>query len=308
MDNREFDELGDKIQDIIDKAINSQNYQKLNQTISQTVNKAVDTGSEALRSALNTAGAYAKKYGSYENKTQTFEEQRHRERMQAESASGTNAREAQNTLPALYKKTAGFKAKGVVMAAAGGIVAGGMGLGCLIQLAVGTLLDFNTAGLLTGGAFTMAGALAGAALLVNGCRRLGMTNRFKKYLDTLGRHTYCNFDQLSKAVGKPLKYVKKDIKAMISRGWFLEGHVDSQETCLITSDETYRQYEETKRQPELRRQEEAKQAEARQAEEAKVSPQVQEVLDRGNEYLRQLRACNDAIPGRKFRRKFPEWN
>ena len=37
MDNREFEELGDKIQDIIEKAVNSQDYKKLNQNISQTV-------------------------------------------------------------------------------------------------------------------------------------------------------------------------------------------------------------------------------------------------------------------------------
>ena len=49
-----------------------------------------------------------------------------------------------------------------------------------------------------------------------------------------------------------MKFVKKDIKAMITKGWFLEGHVDEQETCLITSDETYRQYVETQKQLEMR--------------------------------------------------------
>ena len=74
MDNREFDDLGNKIQDIIDRAVSSRDYQKLNQNINQTVNKAIDTGSEALRKALNEAfgqsGEYTKKY---ENKTKEFE-------------------------------------------------------------------------------------------------------------------------------------------------------------------------------------------------------------------------------------------
>ncbi len=39
------------------------------------------------------------------------------------------------------------------------------------------------------------------------------------------------FQQLAQAVGKPVKFVKKDIKRMISKGWFLQGHVDKQETC-----------------------------------------------------------------------------
>ena len=33
----EFDELGEKIQHIIDSAVDEKNYQKLSQTISQTV-------------------------------------------------------------------------------------------------------------------------------------------------------------------------------------------------------------------------------------------------------------------------------
>ena len=53
MGYNEFDELGDKIQDIIDSAINEKNYQKLSQSINQTLNKAIDNGSDALRDALN---------------------------------------------------------------------------------------------------------------------------------------------------------------------------------------------------------------------------------------------------------------
>lgn len=37
---------------------------------------------------------------------------------------------------------------------------------------------------------------------------------------------------------------------MIQKGWFLEGHVDEQGTCLITSNETYQQYLETQKQLE----------------------------------------------------------
>lgn len=34
---------------------------------------------------------------------------------------------------------------------------------------------------------------------------------------------------------------------MLGKGWFLEGHMDLQETCLITSNETYSQYEQLQR-------------------------------------------------------------
>ena len=52
MDNHEFEDLGKKIQDIVDNAVNSNSYHELSRTINQTVNKAIDSGSEALKNAM----------------------------------------------------------------------------------------------------------------------------------------------------------------------------------------------------------------------------------------------------------------
>ena len=56
MGYQEWDDLGDKILDIIDNAINEQNYRKLSQTIEQTLNHAVNSGSDALKDAINSGG------------------------------------------------------------------------------------------------------------------------------------------------------------------------------------------------------------------------------------------------------------
>ena len=53
--NQDWDDLGRSIQDIVDKAVNSHDYQKLNQTVCQAVGKAVDMGSEAVRKAMEAA-------------------------------------------------------------------------------------------------------------------------------------------------------------------------------------------------------------------------------------------------------------
>ena len=45
------------------------------------------------------------------------------------------------------------------------------------------------------------------AHLAGGIKKLGKLERFQKYIDTLGNHTYCNFEQLSAAVNKPVKFV-----------------------------------------------------------------------------------------------------
>ena len=49
--NQDWEDLGRNIQDIIDQAINSQDYRKLNQTITRTVSHAMDVGGEAVRRA-----------------------------------------------------------------------------------------------------------------------------------------------------------------------------------------------------------------------------------------------------------------
>lgn len=53
--NQDWDDLGRSIQDIVDRAVNSRDFQKLNQTVSQAVGKAVDMGSEAVRKAMEAA-------------------------------------------------------------------------------------------------------------------------------------------------------------------------------------------------------------------------------------------------------------
>ena len=81
--------------------------------------------------------------------------------------------------------------------------------------------------------------------------------------------------------------------------------MDKEGRNLITSDETYRNFERSRLALEQRQKEEAKaQAAAPKAqpkpETKALDPQVQEVLDRGNEFLRQIRKCNDAIPGEEI--------
>ena len=44
--DRDWDSIGENIQKIVDQAVNSQDYQRLNQMISQVVGRAADVGSE----------------------------------------------------------------------------------------------------------------------------------------------------------------------------------------------------------------------------------------------------------------------
>lgn len=291
MDNNEFDDLGKKIQDIIDNAINSNSYQELSHTINRTVNKAIDSGSEALKSAMNSVfepgsnPEFRKKSYTYQNPYYG------RSRKAREQA-------AKKQTELLYGKTTGENLKGMMMAVSGGILLSGMGLGAMVLL---IWMGLGHSGALAAGVLGVmcAGAVGGGALLGAGTKCLGRLGRFQKYIKVLGDHTYCNFQKLAQTVEKTEKFVKKDVIRMIDKGWFLEGHVDAQETCLITSNETYAQYQETQKQLELRKQE----ADPKVQLEENMSPEAQDVLKKGNEFLVKIRQSNDAIPGEEISAK-----
>ena len=88
---------------------------------------------------------------------------------------------------------------------------------------------------------------------------------------------------------------------MIHSGLFREGHLDKEQSRLITSNETYRNFEHHRLLLEQRQKAEAEAKQRREA--SSLSPQVREVLDKGNAYLAEIRRCNDLIPGAEISRK-----
>lgn len=306
-------ELGDRIKKIIDTAVATKDYRQMTEDIKQTVgqtvnsavNSAVDSGSEAIKNGLNSmfgsGNGQASNY-EYHNKTKEFEERRRREREQEQERKKLENQKAKERMLTLYDKNTGGRMKGMMLAISGGLLASGMGLGTLVLSVFGAMGHMNSL-VLGGTCLLTAGALTGVGLLTGGIKKLGRLERFQKYIDTLGTHTYCNFEQLSATVNKPVKFVKKDIKKMIDNEWFRQGHIDEQETCLITSNETYQQYTQTIKALEDKKQEEERiQAEQKKNKES-ISPEVQEVLDKGNEFLDKIHKSNDAIPGVKISAK-----
>ncbi len=280
--NQEWDSLGRSIEEIIDKAINSQNYQELSRNITRTIDRATRTGSDALWRALDMSGATKPK------ETITVEPVR------AEPV-------PKNNLPALYGSSNGETTKGILKTVFGGI--------STITGFTFTLISgiFHLVGIATGASLTsipfalgLGALVGGGTLLSSGIRSLGRVSRYKVYLKALGKNTHIALEKLSRSVGKPVKFVRKELQGMINQGLFLEGHLDHEEQNLITSDETYAHYEQSRLQMEARKQAEAA---TPKPPSSTPDPKVQEVLDRGNAYLREIRRCNDEIPGEEISAK-----
>ena len=126
------------------------------------------------------------------------------------------------------------------------------------------------------------------ALGITGTKLLSRVKRFQTYKD------------LALRVQKKDKFVVKDLETMIRKGWFLQGHLDEQKACLMTSREAFEQYQELMaqaRQQKAREQESKERQKADADRRAGLDPKVQEVIEAGNAYIRKIRECNDAIPG-----------
>ena len=316
--NKNLEDLGSTIEAIIDRAVNSQDFQQLNQTICQALNIAVDTGSDAVRKAVDEA---ARKKAARNRiveersdapqyippyRTRERNRNRHQPNVNIYSSHLGSTRtpqpQAQQTnLPALYQNPSGKLAGGICKTVGGGLLTL-FGSGGVISTGVAALFTGVGSVLSVLGSLSLLGLGGGIWLLTNGISSIKRVGRYEKYLRALGNKTYCELNRLAQAVGKSPKFVRKELKGMIDDGLFLEGHLNEEETSLITSDDSYVHYLETKQKQAVKKQEEVVQSVKvqKEAEAQKVSSQAQEVLDKGNEFIRQIRRCNDAIPGQEI--------
>ena len=260
---KDWESLGRNVRDIVDQAVNQQDYRKLNENIRQTVGRAVDLGGEAIRKAVDGLG-----------------------RTEAPQEKQQPVVEVKD-VSVYYGKTSGLTAKGLVKTVAGGLLTAVSGLVSLASL----ILAFAGVNLMPS-VLSLAGLGGGGLLIASGVKNLNQVSRFKTYRRTLGKKTHCTLEKLARSVGKPLKFVRRELTGMIDQGLFPEGHMDREGTMLITSHETYRLFETSRLQLEQRQREEA-QMQAAPAADARV----QQVLDRGNAFIAEIRRCNDAIPG-----------
>lgn len=275
MANNEWDNWGRSIQELIDKAVNSQDYQELSRNIGRTIDKAFSASSQAVRRAANSAPKNSPHQYNYTTPKVTVEPKK-------------------ETLPALYGNPNGETTKGILQTVFGGILALGA-LGLVIPF--GVLSIVGSAGFVVGFLAGGAALAGGTALLCSGIGTLAKVSRFKVYLKALGTKTSITLERLSRSVGKNERFVRKELQKMIKQGLFLEGHLDNEQKNLITSDETFREFERSRLELEQRKRSQAVQA-------AKSpDPKIQEVLDKGNAYVKEIRRCNDEIPGEEISAK-----
>lgn len=263
MDNEHFDwdDLGHRIEDIVDRAVSSQDFQKLNQTIRQ----AVDTGAEAVRSARRNYGRIV-------------------------DAEPATPKQEVRDMSVYYGNPNGATAAGILKIVGGGLLCG-MSLAMLICALVFSFFGWPQVPLLF--ACGIGSLACGGGLIGVGSGTLSRVKRFKRYCKLLGDKTQCALERLAQATGKSVKFVRKELQGMIRDGLFLEGHLDKEQRYLITSHETYQEFERNRLLLEQRQKEALRQPEPQPRQDTRVA----DILARGNAFIAEIRRCNDAIPG-----------
>ncbi|MDY3918697.1 MAG: 5-bromo-4-chloroindolyl phosphate hydrolysis family protein [Candidatus Limivivens sp.] len=337
MDSQDWSQLGEEVKNIVQSAVESQNFQELNHAIERTLNEALDqvgkTVQDSLQKNLNRKEQqknsweksrreqqeryrrystqadqhmYDQAYGagtqSWKNQETAWDSRvRSRSRRNEIDPKVQNALRVQNER---YAQTGGQTGSGIFMTVSGFVLLGSLGIGLLAMAGVAAVNTLTT-GLGIGMGVMGALTAGSAALAGKGIRILGRTKRFRKYVEKLGDRDYCSIEELEQVSGKPRKYVVKDLKKMIRCRMFRQGHLDKQGTCLMVTDQAYEQYQIAQKDLEQRQQEQ-KRIQAEREENLKksgLSEDAKKVIQEGNQYLDQIRRSNEAIPGEEISRK-----
>ena len=87
-------------------------------------------------------------------------------------------------------------------------------------------------------------------------------------VEILNGRAFCQIEELAAKMNLSEKEMLRELKKMIRRGAFPQGHIDEQGTCLMLDDKSYQQYLQAQ-QSWKQREEEQKAAKQRQAEQKK---------------------------------------
>ena len=144
---------------------------------------------------------------------------------------------------------------------------------------------------------------AGVVLTARGGVLLGLAGRFNRYVKILSGRQYADIKMLAAYSQRSERDVLKDIRKMIRKGWFTQGHLDENETCLMISNESYRQYLDTVRNMKIQQQEREARERAEKQRRDRLTPEAAAILEKGRGYVAKLEKSNDAIPGEEMSAK-----
>lgn len=296
MPKNDWNQLGNDIKNIVQDAIETGDYGRLNRDLGVTLENALGNMATSVKdAAIKNLNHFS---GSQQtaNQRRTVSPERQRQEQNMRGYKKKLVKEAREKF-ALYVNTSTPRALGILFTTLGIALVGMFGVTAATLGIAGIFIDAVANKMQRGMFVFIAAIVASGALGIYGNTLRKKVNRFRSYVRTLNGKTYVKIEELARGVRKSPKFVKRDLKKMIKNRMFLEGHLDEEGNYLITSDESYEQYMQTKKASEIQEKEMQEKEQAEQKLRGTLSEEVQEVIKEGEAYLEEIRSCNEAIPG-----------
>ena len=291
--------LGDQFKDAVQDAIYTGDFKKLNILVTDTVTDAIaEAGSQLKKTASDIIQEDKKEFHKnshqdiHKNVKEYQEWQRQRNQFYEQTKKHSTAVPSspkKKMLPAAQTKNIG-QLSGILYTVFGGLGMTAMGGAFLFTILLTLISGTWTAPVL---AFFGIGAGAFGIMLRKGISQTKRLSRMKRYISLCGDNMYVNLQDLADQTQKSMDYVLKDIKKMLSLGFFPQGHLDQKESCLMLDDATYREYLRIEKERKVLAEEQAKKADA--TPEEKAADELNAILSEGQDYIQKLHHLNDII-------------
>ena len=303
MSNNDWYQIGEEIKRQVQDAIDTNNFTELSKNIGETVGQALGDVGKGLNEVGKSINDIGKSLNSVVNDTtegfkKGLQQGTQGQKQKWERYNGTlkSAKPNLRPDPKLFNNTPPGSVSGVLCILAGLGLAGIGGWATLSNAASVIFADASVSAL----ALPATAATTGLAVSAYGASLKSRADRFKRYVGLVKEKLYCSIEELADKTGKSIRYVRKDLKKMMDKKMFLQGHLDKKGTCFIASDEMYDQYLLTQKQYEEQLLLESKEA----IRPAKVTDsKVVKILQEGRDYIAVIRKCNDEIPGEEMSEK-----
>lgn len=299
--NNDWEHFGEEIKQTIQDAIDTKDYSRLNQMVSDTVNHAMD----CVSAGIKNGGWYRDPktgqplYGDKKNtgSRSGAENQRYRPNQGPKMSEMRNySQNCPVPVSPRYLKGTSVKIGGTFLAATGAVFGLTSVIFLIITLIGSVITAFDVVSGLIIGIFAVA-FISFAVMTYVGVDMVRTVGRFRQYVSVLRDREFCDIKEIASATGRDVRKVLKDVKKMITKGWFCQGHLDEKESCLMVSEHAWNQYTALMEDMKQRKAEEQAAQKKMREEYDRLSPEVQKIVQAGDEYVRRIKAANDAIPG-----------
>lgn len=314
-------DIGKKIENGVKEALFNGNWESLNSAIMDSVDSALDVAGDKLNEKFykdfhpdaknlserkvnnpnqNATSAYEEKLRQErEERRQRMQEERNRrEAIRAARRNASNKNKTTTALAFPYERVGSVSS---ILYETGG----GIGLGIVGASVVVNAIKLAVVGTVASSALPLTVVFGGlsAGLLSVGISKSKLYNKAQRYVELIGNKNYIEISTLALLANSSEKKVIKDLKKMMKKGFFPQGHLDEGNKTFILTDEVFHQYLETRENAAKAQRDSIIDTTAYEVTEEftnlsrEDAEELRQMIAEGKAYKQKVRELNDIIPG-----------